>query len=94
MLGDTIAILRKEKRLSGEKLARKVGISHGYICQIETGSKKPSVKLLNDIAPHLGVTLAELLFLSTCRRREKKIFDLVKNMFEAMMKPLIEEIDN
>ena len=53
--------LRKEKNLTQEELADKVGIGQTFISKIERGHFEPSIPTLRRIAKVLGVSPAELL---------------------------------
>lgn len=62
MLGDNIRNIRKEKKLSINKLAKITGISLGYLSDLENNkAKNPSVDKLKIIADALGVQ-PELFF--------------------------------
>lgn len=61
MNGKKVMELRKQKGLTLEQLGAKVGVSHGMIARIESGSKEPSIKLLVALAVALGVTPGELI---------------------------------
>ncbi|WIG15315.1 helix-turn-helix transcriptional regulator [Bacillus thuringiensis] len=61
-----IAELRKEKLISQEKLAAKVGLSRTYISEIENNKKQPNVKLAIKIAKVLG-TSVESIFSPSCK---------------------------
>ncbi|WP_168455208.1 helix-turn-helix transcriptional regulator [Bacillus cereus] len=63
---NTIAELRKEKLISQEKLAAKVGLSRTYISEIENNKKQPNVKLAIKIAKVLG-TSVESIFSPSCK---------------------------
>lgn len=52
--------IRKERDITQEKLALKVGLNRAYIGYIERGERKPSVDTLAKIAEGLGVKLHEL----------------------------------
>lgn len=54
-LGIQIRGLRKTKGLTVKELAEQVGRSQGYLSQIETGMKKPSIGTLQRLADALGV---------------------------------------
>jgi len=55
MFGELIRRLRKEKRLTLEQVARKVGTHKGYVSGIETGKvRPPSVKLIRKLAKVFG----------------------------------------
>ena len=47
--------LRLEKRETLKAVAEKVGISEGFLSQIENGARTPSVKVAKAIAGVLGV---------------------------------------
>ena len=58
-----IKSIRKEKRLTQKELAELIGVSEGYISDIERDSKEkhPSIKCLLSISEALGVELIDLL---------------------------------
>lgn len=57
--------LRKFNRMTQEELSPKLGISRAYLCEIETGKKKPTLELIYkysevfDIEPHLILNIAD-----------------------------------
>ena len=53
--------LRKVKELTQEDLARKAGVTLGYIARLETGRHDPKLSTLRKLAKALGVSVAELL---------------------------------
>ena len=59
-IGANIRKIRHENGLSQEKLSAMVGIERGYLSQIESGKKNPSVKKLMRIADGLDVPLTAL----------------------------------
>ena len=55
MFGEHIRSLRKERGLTLEQVARKVGTHKGYVSGIETGKvRPPSVKLIRKLAKVFG----------------------------------------
>lgn len=58
--GRNIHNLRKKAGLTQEKLAEKAKISTTYIAYIETGQRKPSLKVVNKIASVLKVKVKDL----------------------------------
>lgn len=58
-LGQRIENLRREKKLTQEKLAEKAGLHRAYFWDIENG-RNISVKTAFMIARALGITLMEL----------------------------------
>jgi transcriptional regulator with XRE-family HTH domain len=54
--------LREAQRLTQEELARKAGVTQGYIGHLERGLKKnPSLPTLKKLARALGVPITELV---------------------------------
>lgn len=60
-LGENIKAKRRGKGLSQEELAGRVLVSAPMICQIERGTRNPSLQLGKAIADVLGCTVDELL---------------------------------
>ncbi len=61
-LGQRIRKARKQKLLSQEQLAEKVGISVTHMSHIETGNTKLSMEVFYDIALVLDTRADELLY--------------------------------
>ena len=61
LIGNRIKAARKAKGLSQSELSELIDKSVGYMSYIETGSKKPSLETLIQIANALDVTIDELL---------------------------------
>lgn len=62
VLGDKIRDLRKEKKLTLDKLAELTGSSKSYIWELENKTPpRPSAEKLSKIAEQLGVTIEYLL---------------------------------
>lgn len=60
--GEKLRSLRLQRRLTLKDLARKLGYSaHGYLSEIESGKKKPTVDLVLKVADFFGVTIDQLL---------------------------------
>lgn len=60
-IGETIKRIREQKEISQVALAEKVGVTQAMICQIERGTKNPSVQVAALIAKVLDCTVDELL---------------------------------
>lgn len=60
-VGDNIRDIRKEKGLSQAELAEMVNITQSMLCQIERGTKVPSLPLSAEIAKILNCSLESLL---------------------------------
>lgn len=52
--------LRKARKLTGEQLGELVGVSKGYISEIETGKKTPGADLLMRLADALQCEMHEV----------------------------------
>jgi len=61
LLGMRIREVRKQRGLSQEKLAEKVGVDPKQISRIEGGKSAPSFETLDSIAIHLQVEMKDLL---------------------------------
>ena len=64
MYKNKIRKYRKKTGMTIEELATKVGISAGYLCHLERGSRQnPSTKIMADISKELNKTIAEIFFI-------------------------------
>jgi transcriptional regulator with XRE-family HTH domain len=57
-IGRAIYALRKEKGLKLEEVALDAGTDSGHLSRIETGSRKPSLAMLEKIATAMGVRIS------------------------------------
>ncbi len=55
-----IKVIRKQKGLTQEGLAKKAGISSNYFAKIERGTVNTSVEKANKIAKALGVAVSDI----------------------------------
>lgn len=60
-LGARVKEYRIKQGLTQEKLAEKVGVNETYISRVETGSAKPSLKLLFNLSIVLETTMDNLI---------------------------------
>lgn len=60
-VGENIRRIREERELTQAYLAEQVGISQAMLCQIERGTKNPSLQIGKGIADVLGCRLESLL---------------------------------
>ena len=60
LFGENLKKYRKEKNISRSRIARKTGISHRTLENIEYGISEPRYSDAKDIALYLGVPLSEL----------------------------------
>lgn len=59
-VGEKIRQIRLERGIEQSVLAERIGVSQGFISQIERGLEIPSLKRLNDIAKALNVPVETL----------------------------------
>lgn len=62
MLGEAIRISRSFLGISQKELASQIGVTNGYLSQIEAGAREPSQKILRALANEIGVPTSSLLF--------------------------------
>jgi len=60
-IGCFLKSLRKEKNVTQEKLAERLGVSNRSVSRWETGSNLPDLDVLVEIADYYGVELREIL---------------------------------
>ena len=60
-VGENIRRIRENKSLTQAYVAEQVGISAAMLCQIERGTKNPSLQVGKEIADVLGCNLERLL---------------------------------
>lgn len=61
IIATNLSTIRKEKKLSLDKMAELTGVSKGMISQIEKGESSPTIATLWKIANSLRLSLSELL---------------------------------
>ena len=63
MYKNSIREIRKQRNMNLEELASKVGISTGYLCHLERGTRKnPSTQVMDKISIVLGRSISEIFF--------------------------------
>lgn len=63
MYKNKIKLYRKDEKLTLEELAKITGISTGYLCHLEKGTRNnPSTKIMEKIAKALNKSIAEIFF--------------------------------
>lgn len=60
-VGENIRRIREEKELTQAYVAEQVGISQAMLCQIERGTKNPSLQTGKELANVLGCKIDSLL---------------------------------
>lgn len=61
MVGQSIKTIRRYKKFTQEKLARKLGVSRQAICMWESGKRELKMSTLNRIANMLSVSMSEII---------------------------------
>ncbi|HEC80456.1 MAG: hypothetical protein B6D57_00190 [Candidatus Coatesbacteria bacterium 4484_99] len=61
-VGEKISKLRKDKRLTQSELAEMLDISKGYLSQIETGVRHPSLKIMKQLSVIFGVPVEYFIY--------------------------------
>jgi transcriptional regulator with XRE-family HTH domain len=60
-LGGRLKRLREDRGVTQQQLAKKSGLSHGYIARLEIGMHNPSLSTLAKLAKALKVSVAEFV---------------------------------
>lgn len=64
MRKNRIKIIRQQKDITLAELSKLTGISAGYLCHLEKGSRKnPSLEVMEKIANALNKSVAEVFFM-------------------------------
>lgn len=89
-IGEKLRILRQQKGLSLDELAKITQSSKSYLWELEKGTKNPSAEKLSELAKYFGVTLDYLMneednqSIGTAQR----IFTRVNNLSEDDQKKI------
>ena len=63
MYSNNLKNIRKNKGITLEELSEKTGISAGYLCHLERGSRKnPSIDVMEKLSKILGKNVMEIFF--------------------------------
>ncbi len=73
--GKFIAQKRKEKNLTQEQLAEKLGVSNKTISKWETGKCMPDYSVVKNLCEELGITVAELMDGEDAEERSVRAYD-------------------
>ena len=60
-VGENIRRIREMKEIPQVELAEKAGVTQAMICQIERGTKNPSIQVAAEITGVLGCALEDFL---------------------------------
>ena len=73
--GKFIAHKRKEKYLTQEQLAEKLGVSNKTVSKWETGKCMPDYSVIKILCEELGITVAELMDGEDTEEKSVRIYD-------------------
>lgn len=89
-LGEALRLIRVYNDLSQKNLAEKLEISAGYLSEIESGKKEPTLSFINKYAEVLQMKPAVILFFSekigtsTSKLMLQKLFIKTLQIFEDL----------
>ena len=86
LIGDRIKQIRKEKKISQEKLAEQLDVSIAYLSRVERGSSEINLKRIFDIATMLDVPVTYLIQGVSCKEKNylNKVQNNSRNRFKIM----------
>ncbi len=64
MIGNALKIIRVFNDQTQKELADKLGISHSYLSQIESGKRNPTLETIRSYSEHFGIPVSSLMFFS------------------------------
>ena len=95
LIAGNIKILRKQRKMTLEKLAELTGLSKGYLSKVERSKKAPPYSTLNKIASALEVDAAFLLGerldpsrdsrISFTRKNQGKVVNIMRSLSEGSL---------
>lgn len=88
-IGKAIVAVRNERHFSQKDLADKTGLTNGYLSQIETDKKLPSLEALNSICKALNVPVYVFLLKAKIEEGINNPDDMV---FLRQLKPAIDNV--
>lgn len=58
---DKLRVLREKRKMSQYEFAELIGVSQPYLCQLENGTRDPSMKMLKHIAGAMNIPISKLI---------------------------------
>lgn len=81
-LGSTVKAARKDREMTIEDLAERLGISVRYLCRIENKGQKPSYDVLFRIIRELSIE-PDLIFYPEKTSKNSEIEDLIRMLYNC-----------
>ena len=75
VIGKYISLKRKQKNMTQEQLAEKLGVSNKTISKWETGKCMPDYSIVKNLCDELEITVAELLDGESSGEKSVRIYD-------------------
>ena len=75
VIGKFVSLKRKQKNLTQEQLAEKIGVSNKTISKWETGKCMPDYSVVKSLCEELGFTVAELMDGEMSEEQSVRIYD-------------------
>ena len=81
-IGKLIAVKRKEKGLTQEELAEKLGVTNKAVSKWETGRGMPDLAIIQELSKVLGITVSTLLNGEESKEEELviKLLKIIENL--------------
>jgi len=98
LLGFKVKEIRKQRKITQEKLSELIGVDNGYISKLEVGQNFPSLKTLEKISLVLDVSLGEFFkFESDSRINYKeeinKIYDRLSGEMQHRLYQIARDLE-
>ncbi len=97
-IGTFLKLLRKEKNLTQEQLAERLGVSNRTVSRWENGNNMPDISLLSEIAEFYDVSIPELIYgerkSENMREEAKEVAETMSDYAKAEKETLVKSIRN
>ena len=85
--------LRKQKKMSLEELAQKIGTHKQMLSRYERGERVPKITMANKIAEALGTTLDEMMGIEATMTMEDQLVAMFRGLSLEGQKKLMERAE-
>ena len=97
-IGTFLKLLRKEKNLTQEQLAERLGVSNRTVSRWENGNNMPDISLLSEIAEFYDVSIPELIYgerkSENMNEEAKEVAETMSDYAKAEKETLVKSIRN